>query len=55
LVALVQAADIPHEVPNRLAKDLHQDCIAVYYAQRDEGTLIRQFNFTPSMVDRSQI
>jgi hypothetical protein len=40
LVAQVQAGDIPHEVLTRLAEDLHQDCIAVYYPQRDQGVLI---------------
>ncbi len=40
LVAQVQAADIPNEVLNHLAEDLHQDCIAVYYPHRDEGLLI---------------
>ncbi len=40
LVVRVQAADIAHEVLYRLAEEFHQDCIAVYYPERDEGKLV---------------
>jgi hypothetical protein len=40
LVVQVQVADIPQDELNQMAEDLHQDCIAVYHPQRNEGTLV---------------
>jgi hypothetical protein len=40
LVVLIQAGDVTDDVLHKLAENLHQDCIAIYFPTRETGQLV---------------